>query len=150
MREECRPLRPFTQTGVHVIYCTSVAHRSNRSAVFAQANQVVHASIVYLFLLPSVLSSSAFQSYFFLCKSYCTHIVFGFCLFRFLESLLRQASNALIVQCPTLHCFVNQSTESEPSFRADEFSDVAGQTQSSLQLISSHFFFPDQEVLFNL
>ncbi|XP_029682834.1 nck-associated protein 1-like [Takifugu rubripes] len=43
----------------------------------------------------------------------------------FLECLLRQASNALIIQCPTLHCFVNQSTDSEPSFRADEFSDVA-------------------------
>lgn len=49
MRVECRPLRPFTQTGVHVIYCTSVAHTSNRSAVFAQANQVVHASTVYFF-----------------------------------------------------------------------------------------------------
>lgn len=58
MRVECRPLPPSTQTGVHVLYCTSVAHMSNRSAVFAQANQVViHASTVYLFLLPSVLSS---------------------------------------------------------------------------------------------
>ncbi|CAG07078.1 unnamed protein product, partial [Tetraodon nigroviridis] len=43
----------------------------------------------------------------------------------FLESLLRQASNCLIVHCPTLHCFVSQSTDNEPSFRAEEFSDVA-------------------------
>ncbi|KAF3690048.1 Nck-associated protein 1-like [Channa argus] len=43
----------------------------------------------------------------------------------FLESLLRQASNSLIVHCPTMHCFVNQTTDNEPSFRAEEFSDVA-------------------------
>ncbi|KAK2861910.1 hypothetical protein Q5P01_001443 [Channa striata] len=43
----------------------------------------------------------------------------------FLESLLRQASNSLIVHCPTMHCFVNQTTDTEPSFRAEEFSDVA-------------------------
>uniref|UniRef100_A0A672YJR6 NCK associated protein 1 like n=1 Tax=Sphaeramia orbicularis TaxID=375764 RepID=A0A672YJR6_9TELE len=42
-----------------------------------------------------------------------------------LESLLRQASNSLIVHCPTMHCFVNQTTDTEPSFRAEEFSDVS-------------------------
>uniref|UniRef100_A0A3B5B3D4 NCK associated protein 1 like n=1 Tax=Stegastes partitus TaxID=144197 RepID=A0A3B5B3D4_9TELE len=43
----------------------------------------------------------------------------------FLESLLRQASNSLIVHCPTMHCFVSQTTDNEPTFRAEEFSDVA-------------------------
>ncbi|XP_047438641.1 nck-associated protein 1-like [Mugil cephalus] len=42
----------------------------------------------------------------------------------YLEALLRQASNSLIVHCPTMQCFVSQTTESEPSFRAEEFSDV--------------------------
>uniref|UniRef100_UPI0037E846CE nck-associated protein 1-like n=1 Tax=Semicossyphus pulcher TaxID=241346 RepID=UPI0037E846CE len=43
----------------------------------------------------------------------------------FLESLLRQASNSLIVHCPTMHCFVNQTTDNDRLFRAEEFSDVA-------------------------
>lgn len=43
----------------------------------------------------------------------------------FLESLLRQASNSLIVHCPTNHCFVNQTTDNEPSFKAEEFSDIS-------------------------
>ncbi|XP_028262239.1 nck-associated protein 1-like [Parambassis ranga] len=43
----------------------------------------------------------------------------------FLEGLLRQASNSLVVHCPTMHCFVSQSTENEPTFRAEEFSDVS-------------------------
>uniref|UniRef100_A0AAV2M3B0 Uncharacterized protein n=1 Tax=Knipowitschia caucasica TaxID=637954 RepID=A0AAV2M3B0_KNICA len=42
----------------------------------------------------------------------------------FLESLLRQASNSSILHCPTMHCFVNQKTDTEPSVRADEFSDI--------------------------
>ncbi|XP_029006069.1 nck-associated protein 1-like [Betta splendens] len=49
----------------------------------------------------------------------------------YLESLLRQASNSLIVHCPTMHCFVNQTTDNEPSFRAEEYSDV-----SELQALS--------------
>ncbi|XP_070700831.1 nck-associated protein 1-like [Pempheris klunzingeri] len=43
----------------------------------------------------------------------------------FLESLLRQASNSVIVHCPTMHCFVNQTTDSDPGFRAEEFSDIS-------------------------
>lgn len=43
----------------------------------------------------------------------------------FLESLLRQASNSLIVHSPTMHCFVNHATDNEPSFRAEEFSDIS-------------------------
>ncbi|XP_075997106.1 nck-associated protein 1-like [Genypterus blacodes] len=43
----------------------------------------------------------------------------------YLEALLRQASNALIVHCPTRHCFINQTTDSEPSFKAEEFSDIS-------------------------
>ncbi|XP_041946705.1 nck-associated protein 1-like [Alosa sapidissima] len=42
----------------------------------------------------------------------------------YLESLLRQASSALILHCPTMHCFVNQPTEAEQSFRAEQFSDI--------------------------
>ncbi|KAJ0068539.1 hypothetical protein NL108_008892 [Boleophthalmus pectinirostris] len=43
----------------------------------------------------------------------------------YLESLLRQASNSFIVHCPTMHCFVNQTTDNEPSFKAEEFSDIS-------------------------
>ncbi|XP_059186269.1 nck-associated protein 1-like [Centropristis striata] len=43
----------------------------------------------------------------------------------FLESLLRQASNSFIVHCPTMQCFVNQTADNEPSFRAEEFSDIS-------------------------
>lgn len=57
---------------------------------------------------------------------------------RFLECLLRQASNALIVHCPTMRCFVNQKTDSEPSFRADEFSDVSGRSQSLITVMSQY------------
>ncbi len=45
---------------------------------------------------------------------------------RFLEGLLRQASSALIVHCPTTQCFVNQNTENEQSFHAEEYSDICG------------------------
>uniref|UniRef100_A0A8C1YE16 NCK associated protein 1 like n=1 Tax=Cyprinus carpio TaxID=7962 RepID=A0A8C1YE16_CYPCA len=44
----------------------------------------------------------------------------------FLEGLLRQASSALIVHCPTKQCFVNQNTENEQSFHAEEYSDICG------------------------
>ncbi|XP_072308153.1 nck-associated protein 1-like [Eucyclogobius newberryi] len=43
----------------------------------------------------------------------------------YLESLLRQASNSFIVHCPTMHCFVNQTMDNEPSFKAEEFSDIS-------------------------
>ncbi|XP_041806501.1 nck-associated protein 1-like [Chelmon rostratus] len=52
----------------------------------------------------------------------------------FLESLLRQASNALIVHCPTMHCFVSQTLDSEPSFRAEEYSDIS-ELQALAELI---------------
>ncbi|XP_049894986.1 nck-associated protein 1-like [Epinephelus moara] len=55
----------------------------------------------------------------------------------FLESLLRQASNSLIVHCPTMHCFVNQTTDNEPSFRAEEFSDIA-ELQALAELIGPY------------
>ncbi|XP_051528230.1 nck-associated protein 1-like isoform X1 [Myxocyprinus asiaticus] len=42
----------------------------------------------------------------------------------FLEGLLRQASSALIVHCPTIQCFINQNIENEQSFRAEEYSDI--------------------------
>uniref|UniRef100_A0A8C1UIS2 NCK associated protein 1 like n=1 Tax=Cyprinus carpio TaxID=7962 RepID=A0A8C1UIS2_CYPCA len=44
----------------------------------------------------------------------------------FLEGLLRQASSALIVHCPTTQCFVNQNTENEQSFHAEEYADICG------------------------
>ncbi|KAJ0023948.1 hypothetical protein NQD34_003847 [Periophthalmus magnuspinnatus] len=36
-----------------------------------------------------------------------------------------RASNSFIVHCPTMHCFVNQTTDNEPSFKAEEFSDIS-------------------------
>ncbi|XP_054641138.1 nck-associated protein 1-like isoform X2 [Dunckerocampus dactyliophorus] len=47
------------------------------------------------------------------------------CLSEYLESLLRLASNSLIVHCPAMQCFVNQTFDNEPTFRAEEFSDVS-------------------------
>uniref|UniRef100_A0A3P8VLS4 NCK associated protein 1 like n=1 Tax=Cynoglossus semilaevis TaxID=244447 RepID=A0A3P8VLS4_CYNSE len=43
----------------------------------------------------------------------------------YLESLLRQASSSLIVHCPSMHCFINQLSENEPVFKAEEFSDIS-------------------------
>ncbi|KAL0977917.1 hypothetical protein UPYG_G00163190 [Umbra pygmaea] len=55
----------------------------------------------------------------------------------YLESLLRQASNALIIHCPTMHCFVNQTTDSEQSFKAEEYSDIA-ELQALAELIGPY------------
>lgn len=55
----------------------------------------------------------------------------------YLESLLRQASNSLIVHCPTMHCFVNQITDNEPSFRAEEYSDIS-ELQALAELIGPY------------
>uniref|UniRef100_A0A667X2V1 NCK associated protein 1 like n=1 Tax=Myripristis murdjan TaxID=586833 RepID=A0A667X2V1_9TELE len=55
----------------------------------------------------------------------------------YLESLLRQASNSLIVHCPIMHCFVNQSTENEPGFRAEEYSDIS-ELQALAELIGPY------------
>lgn len=54
---------------------------------------------------------------------------------RYLESLLRQASNSMIVHCPTMHCFVNQTADNELNFRAEEFSDISGLPQNSITTI---------------
>ncbi|XP_061543206.1 nck-associated protein 1-like isoform X4 [Phycodurus eques] len=43
----------------------------------------------------------------------------------YLESLLRLASNSLVVHCPAMHCFVNQISDNNPAFRAEEFSDIS-------------------------
>ncbi|CAJ1050442.1 nck-associated protein 1-like [Xyrichtys novacula] len=55
----------------------------------------------------------------------------------YLESLLRQASNSLIVHCPTIQCFVYQMTDNEPPFRAEEFSDVS-ELQALAELIGPY------------
>ncbi|KAJ8259356.1 hypothetical protein COCON_G00183680 [Conger conger] len=55
----------------------------------------------------------------------------------YLEGLLKQASSALIVHCPTMHCFVNQPTESEQSFRAEEYSDIL-ELQALAELIGPY------------
>uniref|UniRef100_H2LJW4 NCK associated protein 1 like n=1 Tax=Oryzias latipes TaxID=8090 RepID=H2LJW4_ORYLA len=55
----------------------------------------------------------------------------------YLEGLLRQASNSLIVHCPTRHCFVSQTTDNEHSLRAEEFSDVA-ELQALAELIGPY------------
>ncbi|KAM3878062.1 LOW QUALITY PROTEIN: nck-associated protein 1-like [Diretmus argenteus] len=52
----------------------------------------------------------------------------------YLEGLLRQASSAFVVHCPTMHCFVNQTTENAPSFRAEEYSDIS-ELQALAELI---------------
>uniref|UniRef100_A0A3B3RAK6 NCK associated protein 1 like n=1 Tax=Paramormyrops kingsleyae TaxID=1676925 RepID=A0A3B3RAK6_9TELE len=46
-------------------------------------------------------------------------------LSKYLEGLLRQASSAVIVHCPIMHCFVSQPNENEASFKAEEYSDVS-------------------------
>ncbi|KAM9758995.1 nck-associated protein 1-like isoform 1-T1 [Menidia menidia] len=55
----------------------------------------------------------------------------------YLEGLLRQASNSLIVHCPTMKCFVSQSTDTEPTFRAEQFSDVS-ELQALAELIGPY------------
>ncbi|KAM4587109.1 nck-associated protein 1-like [Odontesthes bonariensis] len=55
----------------------------------------------------------------------------------YLEGLLRQASNSLIVHCPTMHCFVSQSTDNEPNFRAEQFSDIS-ELQALAELIGPY------------
>ncbi|KAM6981225.1 nck-associated protein 1-like [Aplochiton taeniatus] len=55
----------------------------------------------------------------------------------YLEGLLRQASSSLIVHCPTMHCFVNQTTENEQSFRAEEYSDIL-ELQALAELIGPY------------
>ncbi|KAG7478250.1 hypothetical protein MATL_G00077920 [Megalops atlanticus] len=55
----------------------------------------------------------------------------------YLEGLLRQASSAMIVHCPTMHCFVNQPTENDQSFRAEEYSDIP-ELQALAELIGPY------------
>ncbi|MEQ2307128.1 Nck-associated protein 1-like, partial [Ameca splendens] len=55
----------------------------------------------------------------------------------YLEAVLRQASSSLIVHCPTMQCFVSQSTDNELSFRAEEFSDVS-ELQALAELIGPY------------
>uniref|UniRef100_A0A3Q2X9E3 NCK associated protein 1 like n=1 Tax=Hippocampus comes TaxID=109280 RepID=A0A3Q2X9E3_HIPCM len=43
----------------------------------------------------------------------------------YLESLLRLASNSLVVHCPAMQCFVNQISDNDPAFQAEEFSDIS-------------------------
>nr|XP_019952062.1 PREDICTED: nck-associated protein 1-like isoform X1 [Paralichthys olivaceus] len=55
----------------------------------------------------------------------------------FLQSLLRQASSSLIVHCPAMQCFINQPTDNEASFRAEEFSDIS-ELQALAELIGPY------------
>ncbi|XP_059925682.1 nck-associated protein 1-like [Gadus macrocephalus] len=55
----------------------------------------------------------------------------------YLESLLRHASGSLIAHSPTMQCFINQPSDSDLSFRADEFSDIS-ELQSLAQLIGPY------------
>uniref|UniRef100_A0A673WF52 NCK associated protein 1 like n=1 Tax=Salmo trutta TaxID=8032 RepID=A0A673WF52_SALTR len=55
----------------------------------------------------------------------------------YLEGLLRQASSNLIVHCPAMHCFVNQTIENENSFRAEEYSDIS-EMQALAELIGPY------------
>nr|XP_043880478.1 nck-associated protein 1-like isoform X2 [Solea senegalensis] len=55
----------------------------------------------------------------------------------YLESLLRQASSSLIVHCPLMHCFLNQTSENDPGFKAEEFSDIS-ELQALAELIGPY------------
>ncbi|XP_062326521.1 nck-associated protein 1-like [Osmerus eperlanus] len=55
----------------------------------------------------------------------------------YLEALLRQASNAMIVHCPTMHCFVNQGNDNGQSFKADQYSDII-EMQALAELIGPY------------
>ena len=60
------------------------------------------------------------------CVCMCVYMVC--CIYRYLESLLRHASGSLIAHSPTMQCFINQPSDSDLSFRADEFSDISGES----------------------
>lgn len=95
---------------------------------------ILHAS-VHLKQYPKIYS---FIDIMHVMHIWCEKVLFAYSLpVRYLESLLRQASNSLILHCPTMHCFVNQNTESEPIFRAEEFSDISGQPHLFITLCSS-------------
>ncbi|KAM4613658.1 nck-associated protein 1-like [Polymixia lowei] len=55
----------------------------------------------------------------------------------YLEGLLRQASSGIIAHCPSMHCFVNQATENDLNFRAEEFSDIS-ELQALAELIGPY------------
>lgn len=157
-RTEARPLRPFTQTGVclccigaSTVYCMQVSIYNNIQIYIAsltystsithrraQETSWMHICVFSLCPVSCLSLSLAFapcNSYIFCVKT--EKVLFACFLLplRFLECLLRQASNALIIHCPTMRCFVNQKIDSEPSFRADEFSDVSGRSQSLITVI---------------
>lgn len=50
----------------------------------------------------------------------------GFCVCRYLETLLRQVSNGHIAYFPAMKAFVNLPTENELTFNAEEYSDISG------------------------
>ncbi|XP_060925622.1 nck-associated protein 1-like [Limanda limanda] len=55
----------------------------------------------------------------------------------YLQSLLRQASNSMIVHCPAMHCFINQTSDNEAVFRAEEYSDIS-ELQALAELIGPY------------
>ncbi|XP_061743100.1 nck-associated protein 1-like isoform X2 [Nerophis ophidion] len=55
----------------------------------------------------------------------------------YLESLLRLASNSLILHSPAMLCFINQKSDNEPTFSAEEFSDVT-ELQALAELLGSY------------
>ncbi|KAL4655717.1 nck-associated protein 1-like [Arapaima gigas] len=55
----------------------------------------------------------------------------------YLEGLLRQASSAMIIHCPTMHCFVNQPNENDTSFKSEEYSDIS-EMQALAELIGPY------------
>lgn len=142
---EGRPLQPFTQTGV----CNILVEFVNAYIQIFVASLTCSTTIIHRgsqetsskHVAENTAHTSA--SFWLLSLVFTLHFIHMFsksrCLFflplRFLESLLRQASNALILHCPTMHCFVNQNTDVEPSFRAEEFSDVSGWPQSLIKTI---------------
>ncbi|KAG2467841.1 NCKPL protein, partial [Polypterus senegalus] len=55
----------------------------------------------------------------------------------YLEGLLRQASSGMITHSPTMQTFINQPTEQQQSFRAQEYTDIS-EMQALAELIGPY------------
>ncbi|XP_077459240.1 nck-associated protein 1-like [Stigmatopora argus] len=55
----------------------------------------------------------------------------------YLEYLLRLASNSLVLHSPAMRCFVNQTSENDSPFQAEEFSDIS-ELRALAQLLGSY------------
>ncbi len=121
-------------SGIQEASCMHIAHKLHVRTSSVGFSLTALFPVFLCLLLSLSLMRTLFTSLLLTKLSLCLLV---FLHFRFLESLLRQASNALIVHCPTLHCFVNQTSDNEPRFRAEEFSDISGWPQRLITAILS-------------